>query len=309
MYFLLGTVGTADSTVDSSDISIIEPAAQQLNAIQRWWLSLNWEAITGLIIQKAITILFIIILFSILVRVVDFLVDRTFTSYSKKKTNEVRMATLHTLIRNVIHYTLGFFFIYALLSTIGIPVGSLLAGAGIAGLAIGLGAQGFMNDIITGFFIITEQQIDVGDYIKLNDLAIEGTVTSVGLRTLQLQSSDGTVHFVPNRNITTISNTSRANMRVLVDVRIDPSEDIAGIQAAIERANQQIVQKYTEDIQTPPVIFGIVDLGNSNYAIRTIMYVSNGRQYKIQEELLRASIHEVSQAGFTIPNSPIVAAK
>ncbi len=120
MYFLLGTVGTADSTVDSSDISIIEPAAQQLNAIQRWWLSLNWEAITGLIIQKAITILFIIILFSILVRVVDFLVDRTFTSYSKKKTNEVRMATLHTLIRNVIHYTLGFFFIYALLSTIGI---------------------------------------------------------------------------------------------------------------------------------------------------------------------------------------------
>ncbi len=309
MYFLLGTVGTADSTVDSSDISIIEPAAQQLNAIQRWWLSLNWEAITGLIIQKAITILFIIILFSILVRVVDFLVDRTFTSYSKKKTNEVRMATLHTLIRNVIHYTLGFFFIYALLSTIGIPVGSLLAGAGIAGLAIGLGAQGFMNDIITGFFIITEQQIDVGDYIKLNDLAIEGTVTSVGLRTLQLQSSDGTVHFVPNRNITTISNTSRANMRVLVDVRIDPSEDIAGIQAAIERANQQIVQKYTEDIQTPPVIFGIVDLGNSNYAIRTTMYVSNGRQYKIQEELLRASIHEVSQAGFTIPNSPIVAAK
>lgn len=309
MYFLLGTVGTADSTVDSSDISIIEPAAQQLNAIQRWWLSLNWEAITGLIIQKAITILFIIILFSILVRVVDFLVDRTFTSYSKKKTNEVRMATLHTLIRNVIHYTLGFFFIYALLSTIGIPVGSLLAGAGIAGLAIGLGAQGFMNDIITGFFIITEQQIDVGDYIKLNDLAIEGTVTSVGLRTLQLQSSDGTVHFVPNRNITTISNTSRANMRVLVDVRIDPSEDIAGIQAAIERANQQIVQKYTEDIQTPPVIFGIVDLGNSNYAIRTIMYVSNGRQHKIQEELLRASIHEVSQAGFTIPNSPIVTAK
>lgn len=309
MYFLLGTVGTADSTVDSSDVSIIEPAAQQLNALQRWWLSLNWEAITGLIIQKTITLLFIIILFTILTRLADFLVDRTFTSYSKKKTNEVRMTTLHTLIRNVVHYTLGFFFIYALLSTIGIPVGSLLAGAGIAGLAIGLGAQGFMNDIITGFFIITEQQIDVGDYIKLNDLTIEGTVTSVGLRTLQLQSSDGTVHFVPNRNITTISNTSRADMRVLVDVRIDISEDLDGIQAAIERANQQIVQKYAEFIQTPPVIFGIVDLGNSNYAIRTTMYVSNGRQYKIQEELLSASIYELSQAGFTIPNTPVVAAK
>ncbi len=68
------------------------------------------------------------------------------------------------------------------------PIGSLLAGAGIAGVAIGLGAQGFMSDVITGFFIIMEQQMDVGDYIKLANLTIEGTVVSVGIRTLQLKA-------------------------------------------------------------------------------------------------------------------------
>ena len=237
MNFFLGTVGT----VDSSEINIIEPAAEQLNAFQRWWNTLDWEALTGLFIQKGLTLLFILLLFAFLSRIANFLVERAFQSYGKKKNNEIRIGTLRTLIHNVVNYTLGFFFLYALLSTVGVPVGSLLAGAGIAGLAVGLGAQGFMNDLITGFFIITEQQIDVGDYIKLTNLSIEGTVTSVGLRTLQLKSYDGTVHFIPNRNITTISNTSRADMRVLVDVRIDPTEGLEGIRKAIERANERIV--------------------------------------------------------------------
>lgn len=301
MNFLLGTA----ETVDSSDNGIIEPAVSQINAFQRWWYSLDWEALTGVLIQKTLMIIFIVILFIILSKVARFLVNRGFESYGKKTSNEIRMGTLQTLTGNIVQYTLGFFFLYAILSTIGIPVGSLLAGAGIAGLAVGLSAQGFMSDIFTGFFIITEQQIDVGDYIKLTNLTIEGTVTSVGLRTLQLQSADGTVHFIPNRNITTISNTSRGNMRVLVDVRIEPTESLEGIQKVIEQANQKIVEKYADFIQTPPIIFGIVDLGNSNYAVRTTMYVSNGRQAKIQEDLLATSIHALSEAGYTIPSSPI----
>ncbi len=194
---------------------------------------------------------------------------------------------------------------YSLLSSVGIPVGSLLAGAGIAGLAIGLGAQGLMSDIFTGFFIIIEQQFNVGDYIGLSDLGLEGTVISVGLRTLQLQSADGTVHFVPNRNITTISNTSRFDMRVLVNVRVRPEEGIEGIQQSIERANQKIVDEYSDYIQTPPYIFGVVDLGNSNFAVRTIMYVENGQQYKLEEELLSTSVQELTNDGYSIPSSPI----
>ncbi|OTN76540.1 hypothetical protein A5886_001617 [Enterococcus sp. 8G7_MSG3316] len=297
----------AASTTDSSGSSITEPAAAQLNAIQKWWLSINWEEIVGLLIQKALMLFFLLILFGILLKVSNMVIDRVYRSYEKKATfNASRINTIHTLIRNIVHYSLGFFFVYALLSTIGVPVGSLLAGAGIVGVALGLGAQGFMNDLITGFFIITEQQINVGDYIRLTNLTLEGTVTNVGIRTVQLKSVDGTVHYIPNRNITTISNTSRANMQVVVDVRILPSEGLDDIRSIIEEVNQMIAAQHEAEIQTAPTVFGLVDLGNNNFAIRSTMYVTNGTQWKLKEEFLAASIDALTAKGYTIPNAPIV---
>ncbi len=297
----------AASTTDSSGSSITEPAAAQLNALQKWWASIDWESIIGLLIQKALMLLFLCILFGILLKISNMIIDRIYRSYEKKATfNVSRINTIHTLIRNTVHYTLGFFFVYAPLSTIGVPVGSLLAGAGVVGVALGLGAQGFMNDLITGFFIITEQQINVGDYVRLTNLTLEGTVTAVGIRTVQLKSVDGTVHYIPNRNITTISNTSRANMQVVVDVRILPSEGLDEIRAIIEEVNEQIAQQHEEEIQTAPTVFGLVDLGNNNFAIRTTMYVTNGTQWKIKEEFLAASIDALTAKGYTIPNAPIV---
>lgn len=297
----------AVGTTSSSDNSIIEPAEKQMNAFQKWWQQINWESITALFIQKTLMIIFLLILFLVIWRITLAVIDRTYQSYGKRMNMNIgRMNTIHTLIRNIVQYTIGFFFLYSLLSVLGIPVGSLLAGAGIAGVAIGLGAQGFMNDIITGFFIIMEQQIDVGDYVKLMNLDVEGTVTSVGLRTLQLKAVDGTIHFIPNRNITTISNTSRANMQVVVDVRIDPSEGISAIRSVIEEANKRIEVAYKDSITTPPVIFGLVDIGNGNYAIRTNFYTKNGFQYKIKEALLSDSIRSLLAAGFSIPNEPIL---
>ena len=302
MFYLF--TATTDSSTERTPL--IEPAARQLNALQRWWSKIDWETVIGLIIQKTIAIAFLIFLFLILRRTTIFVVKQTFKNQQGLKLSEVRLKTLEALVINVTHYTLGFFFIYALLSILGIPVNSLLAGAGIVGLAIGLGAQGFTNDIITGFFIIFEQQIDVGDYVELKNLAIEGTVISVGLRTLQLRSVDGIIHFIPNRNITTISNSSREDRRVVVDVRVVPAEGLEQIKENIQQANKKIEERYGETIKTAPVIFGLIDLGNSNYAVRTNFTVENGMQLKIQQELLTLSIQELTAAGFTIPNSPVI---
>ena len=126
------------------------------------------DAIFATFIQKGLYLVFLILLFAILNRVGKYLIDKSFKQYSKKSVlNESRLKTLHSLLNTIFQYTMGFFFIYAILSVIGVPIGSLLAGAGIARVAIGLGAQGFMSDVITGFFIIMEQQMDVGDYVKL----------------------------------------------------------------------------------------------------------------------------------------------
>ena len=298
---ILGLAST--ETVDSS-----APDLAEASALQRFWNNINWDAIVATLIEKSLSILFLIFLFFIIQRIGKYLIDRTYANYSKKQHfSESRLKTLHTLIINAFQYTLFFFFIYSLLTIVGVPVGSLLAGAGIAGVAIGLGAQGFMNDLITGFFIILEQQMDVGDYIRLLALNIEGTVTSVGLRTTQIKAVDGTVHFIPNRNITTISNLSRANMQVLIDVRINPEEGYEKICEVITEVNETLKEKYIESIQTGPDIFGMVDLGNGNFAVRTTMYVLNGKQFAVKEEFLAQYIKALTEAGFTIPNTPIIA--
>ena len=287
--------------------SVAETTEKQLNALQRWWHNINWENIINTIVDKAIGVVLLTFLFFILQRLSFFLLDRVYKQYTKRYSmNESRLNTIKTLMHNIIQYTLGFFYVYSLLSVLGFPIGSLLAGAGIAGIAIGLGAQGFMNDIITGAFIIMEQQIDVGNYIRLPNLGIEGTVMSVGIRTLQLKSSDGTLHYVPNRNITVISNTSRENMQVLVDVRINPNEGIEEMKQIITTVNQEFAQVHHEVIKTPPSIFGVVDLGNNNFAIRSIMYVSNGQQFSIKQAYLTACIDALVQNGYTIPNTPII---
>ncbi|EGO5853898.1 mechanosensitive ion channel family protein, partial [Enterococcus faecalis] len=295
-------------TVDSSAPDLAEATVKKVSALQRFWNNINWDAIVATLIEKSLSILFLIFLFFIIQRIGKYLIDRTYANYSKKQHfSESRLKTLHTLIINAFQYTLFFFFIYSLLTIVGVPVGSLLAGAGIAGVAIGLGAQGFMNDLITGFFIILEQQMDVGDYIRLLALNIEGTVTSVGLRTTQIKAVDGTVHFIPNRNITTISNLSRANMQVLIDVRINPEEGYEKICEVITEVNETLKEKYIESIQTGPDIFGMVDLGNGNFAVRTTMYVLNGKQFAVKEEFLAQYIKALTEAGFTIPNTPIIA--
>lgn len=303
---ILGLAST--ETVDSSAPDLAEATVKKVSALQRFWNNINWDAIVATLIEKSLSILFLIFLFFIIQRIGKYLIDRTYANYSKKQHfSESRLKTLHTLIINAFQYTLFFFFIYSLLTIVGVPVGSLLAGAGIAGVAIGLGAQGFMNDLITGFFIILEQQMDVGDYIRLLALNIEGTVTSVGLRTTQIKAVDGTVHFIPNRNITTISNLSRANMQVLIDVRINPEEGYEKICEVITEVNETLKEKYIESIQTGPDIFGMVDLGNGNFAVRTTMYVLNGKQFAVKEEFLAQYIKSLTEAGFTIPNTPIIA--
>ncbi|EOH98476.1 small conductance mechanosensitive channel [Enterococcus haemoperoxidus ATCC BAA-382] len=296
---------TIESTMDST-IDIKTATENKVNAFQRFWNGINWDQIIATLIEKAIYLLFLILLFAFLNRIGKALIDKTYGNYSKKQSfSESRLKTLHTLINNAFQYTLFFFFIYSLLTVVGVPVGSLLAGAGIAGVAIGLGAQGFMNDLITGFFIILEQQMDVGDYVRLTALGIEGTVTAVGLRTTQMKALDGTVHFIPNRNITTISNLSRSNMQVLIDVRIMPDEGYDQITAIIDQVNLELKEKYSESIQTGPTIFGMVDLGNGNFAVRTTMYVLNGKQAPIREEFLAQYVKKLSEANFTIPNTPI----
>jgi small conductance mechanosensitive channel len=195
-----------------------------------------------------------------------------------------------------------FFYLYAVLSVLGIPVGTLIAGAGILSVALGLGAQGFVTDVVTGFFILLEQQFDVGDEVKIG--SINGTIHAIGLRTTQIVDYDGTLHFIPNRNITIVSNLSRNDMRALIDIYFDPNEDITKMSKIIKNVNQELAPKYPE-ITQGPTLLGTIDNGHGQLALRVIIYTKNGAQYTVQRIFLATYLEELSKAGCKIANSPL----
>src|SRR5690625_1552052 len=118
------------------------------------------------------------------------------------------------------------------LETFGVPVSTLLAGAGVVGLAIGFGAQSLVKDIISGFFIIFEDQFSVGDYIMINSL--EGTVEEIGLRTTKIESWTGEQHVIPNGDISIVTNYSIHNGISVVEVNVPYENDINEVKRLLD---------------------------------------------------------------------------
>lgn len=276
-----------------------------LNFLKHYIEHYDWDKAVGSLLQTIGSFFLISILFLILHYIGKKLIKRGFQGGKSSKNphlSENRKATIYTLSLNIFHYAILFFYLYAVLALLGIPVGTLITGAGILSVALGLGAQGFVTDIVTGFFILLEEQFSVGEYVKLGD--VQGTVHAIGLRTTQILGDDGTLHFIPNRSITIVSNFSRNDMRALIDVRIDPNKDIDQMKKIVAQVNQQLTPQYDE-ITIPPQILGAVDLGNGTLVLRVTIYTKNGAQASIQREFLAAYLEALSSAGFDIPTIPI----
>ena len=180
--------------------------------IQNYIDKLNINSILEELFSKSVSLVLLFIVFYIVKIILHQVVKRVVKPSLKfSQKDEARQKTISRLLENIFNYTLYFFLVYCILSILGLPVSSLLAGAGIAGVAIGMGAQGFLSDVINGFFILFERQLDVGDEVVLTNgpITVSGKVVSVGIRTTQLRGEDQALHFVPNRNITVVSNFSR----------------------------------------------------------------------------------------------------
>ncbi|MGX4685875.1 mechanosensitive ion channel family protein [Vagococcus sp. JNUCC 83] len=291
-----------ETTTSTQTPEVINEAAKNVRGLNRFLNQLDWNKIIASVINKAILILVVIIFLSIIRKILLKLIDKSFTNKKKDNYSESRMHTLRTLTKNAVQYTLFFIGLYSILTILGVPVGSLIAGAGIAGIAIGLGAQGFINDVLTGFFIIYERQLDVGDHVVIDN--IEGIVNDIGLRTTQIKSFNGTMNYIPNRQILIVSNLSRGNQLVVVDIRVDPTDDIDHIMDIMKSINEKEVINIT-DIRSEPTIVGLVDLGSGNFAIRSTVYAVSGSQFGVKTQMMTAYIEALTKAGIKLPTTPI----
>lgn len=270
-----------------------------------------WDYIAGpelwiAIGQGLFQITLIIFLSIIIIRVGNNVIGRVFQNKTRGpfRITERRENTLKKLIKNVLKYTVYFTAIIMILDNVlGARVGPLLAGAGVAGLAIGFGAQNLVRDVISGFFIIFEDQFSVGDYILTS--GVEGTVEEIGLRTSKIQSWTGEQHVLPNGNITQVTNYSIHNGLAVVDVNVPYESDVGSAEKIIDDVSKTLPDKYEEIVRVPEII-GVQTLESSHYVIRVIAETLPVYQWA-GARIIRKEVQEVLyKEGIEIPAPRLV---
>lgn len=211
--------------------------------------------------------------------------------------SERRQTTILKLLQSVLSYIVYFSAIMAILSVLNIQIAGLLAGAGIAGLAIGFGAQSLVKDIITGFFIIFEDQFGVGDYIKLN--TAEGTVLEIGLRTTKIKGNTGEQFIIPNGLITDVINYSVNNAKGNVDMQIALNADIEKVEKVIQNYLDSLPEQY-EELVIPPKFLGVVNTTPTEATIRIMVETLPLQQHAVMRVIRRDVIDILQKNGIPL---------
>lgn len=187
-------------------------------------------------------------------------------------------------------------------------LGPLLASAGVAGVALGFGAQSLVKDTLSGFFILLENQFSVGDNVEVQTPSnrVVGRVESLTLRVTALRAFDGALHFVPNGNILVASNRSKGWARAIIDVRTAYDEDVEHLRSVLEELFEELKGDRTlsEWIHEAPNVLGVERMGQDALVMRVI---ADTRPSKVMdvERLLRERItRRLVERGIKVPVSP-----
>jgi len=217
----------------------------------------------------------------------------------KKELIEARRAeTLEVLLRSVLTYIVFFLAALTILQVFNVNTSAILASAGIIGLAVGFGAQNLVKDVISGFFILFEDQFSVGDFVET--AGVVGTVEEVGLRTCKIRQWTGQLHVIPNGEITRVTNYNRGEMIAVVVVGIAYEEDIDRAIDVLRRESEKACSEIDTILDTPQVQ-GIVELADSAVNIRTIAPTKAGEQWVVERELRRRFKYALDRANIEIP--------
>ena len=240
------------------------------------------------ILGKGIKIIIIFIVIKVLTKIVYVIIDRTMGKRKKNIFNadEKKLNTLSTVLKNIVKYVFYFIGLVMVLDMFNISTSSILATAGIGGLAIGFGAQSLVKDIITGFFILFEDQFSVGDYVKIGEY--EGIVEELGVRVTKIRDFSGELHIIPNSNIGAVTNKTRGAMRALVKVSVAYEEDMDKVINILEQVCNEI-RENNKNIVDGPTILGISNLGEYGIDFTIVAKTNPMDQWSVEREIRKRS--------------------
>ena len=260
-------------------------------ALDDFLVYLKSEELWSFIIKASVEILLILLISFLVVKIGNKLIEKFFKVHMRTplRYSERRQRTILKLLQNVLAYLVYLSAIFAILASLDIQVAGLLAGAGIASVAVAFGAQSLVKDFITGFFIVFEDQFGVGDYIKLN--GAEGTVEEIGLRTTKIKGASGEQHIIPNGSIGAIVNYSVNDTSTYIDFVVSTTADITEVEKKVEKYLYSLVEQY-EELTRTPLLMGVQNFTPDDVTLR-IKIETTSMQHSKMARIIRRDLMEL----------------
>ncbi|MFQ5992261.1 MAG: mechanosensitive ion channel family protein [Nitrospiraceae bacterium] len=212
-----------------------------------------------------------------------------------------RADTLTQVVRDVIRTVILVLGTMMMLSEVGVDLKPLLAAAGLGGLAVGFGAQSLVKDVITGFFILFENQIRVGDVVEVG--GVGGFVEEVRLRTIVLRDLSGNVHIVPNGSVDKVTNMTKVYSYYLFDIGVAYREDVDEVMAVLKEIAEELRADphYAADILEPLEMLGVDQFADSAVIIKCRLKTQPIQQWRVGREMNRRIKKTFDARGIEIP--------
>ena len=262
---------------------------------------------TSSILARLVTILGVLLIGWVAYRLVTGLIQRVLrplegtTDYSARVQ---RARTLGPLLSSVARYVVAFIVGMVTLQELGIDVRALIVSAGVVGLAVGLGAQSLIKDVITGFFILFENLVGVGDVVEVGSHV--GVVEAVGLRVTKIRKFSGELRIVPNGELTAFSHHTAAWARAVVEIGIGYDQDVTRALRVLEEVGRRFRDDHPGQVLEAPVAEGILRFGESDIVLRLHARVVAVQKFAL-ELALRQRIKDAFDAeGIRMPVSRLV---
>ena len=244
--------------------------------------------IAAILVQFLLVIIIVMVVRKIILRMIDTVMNNRLTailanSDKISSIEEKRLDTLRKLFKSIVSYVLYFIAIITCLDMVGIKVTTILAGAGILSLAVAFGAQSIVQDLMSGLFIILENQYAVGEYVKIG--ATLGKVEEIGMKTTKLSTYNGEVLVNPNGKISELVNYSRRPQRANVDVGIAYEEDLDNAIAVLAEASAAVNERFAPVLDEQAHVLGVTELVDSAVTIRMTFTALDWQQAVVEREL------------------------
>jgi len=255
-------------------------------------------------LTNGIRIVLIGILTLILLKVIGVITAKIGMLLGQKKADleyEKRAATLSGVIRWVLRVGVMAVAFIMLLGEFGVNVGPVIAAAGVIGLAVGFGAQNLVQDFISGFFLLLEDQIRVGDVVQINDKG--GLVEQINLRMVILRDLAGNVHFIRNGKIDVVTNMTKDYSRYVFNVGVAYREDVDEVMRVLKELDEELRNdpEFKDDILQPIEIMGLDSFGDSAIVIKARTTTKPIKQWRIGREFNRRMKRKFDELDIEIP--------